>query len=92
MTGLLPGAVVAWALTFAGSLLLARGVDPTTVIRAELGLALVSGIVAVGALLRRWYAGVALSAIATAALLSSASYAATVVSEPLDSVGTRVTV
>jgi len=92
MTGLLPGAVVAWALTFAGSLLLARGVDPTTVIRAELGLALGCCLLVVGALLRRWYAGVAIAAIATAALLSSASYAATVVSEPLDSVGARVSV
>ena len=92
MTGLLPGAVVAWALTFAGSLLLARGVDPTTVIRAELGLALGCCLLVVGALLRRWYAGVAIAAIATAALLSSASYAATVVSEPLGSVGARVSV
>ena len=92
MTGLLPGAVVAWALTFAGSLLLARGVDPTTVIRAELGLAVGCCLLVVGALVRRWYAGVAIAAIATAALLSSASYAATVVSEPLDSVGARVSV
>ena len=92
MTGLLPGAAVAWALTFAGSLLLARGVDPTTVIRAELGLALGCGLFVVGALVRRWYAGVAVAGIATAALLSSASYAATVISEPLDSVGARVSV
>ena len=92
MTGLVPGAVAAWVLTLAGTVLLTRGIDPAVVIRIELAAAIAAAALLVIALMRRRYAWVALGAVMTAALLSSASYAATVTAGPLDSVGARVTV
>ena len=40
MTGLVPGAVAAWVLTLAGTVLLTRGIDPAVVIRIELAAAI----------------------------------------------------
>ena len=92
MSGLIPGALAAWILVLGANLCLAQGIDPLLVVRVELGLALVSAAVLAWALARRHYAAVALTAVVAAAMLSSASYAATVTAEPLQTIGARVTI
>ena len=92
MSGLVPGALAAWILALTANLCLAQGIDALAVIRVELGLAMASAAVLAWALARRRYAAAALTAIVAATLLSSASYAATVTSEPLQAVGARVTI
>ncbi len=92
MSGLVPGALVAWTLALLANVCLAQGIDPLLLIHGEVGLALLSAVVLAWALVRRHYAAGALTAVVAAALLSSASYAATVTSEPLQSVGARVTI
>jgi len=89
--GLVPGAIAAWAATFLGALLLARGVDAAIVVRLQLAAALAAVLLLILSVMRRRPAGVALGAVLTAALLSSAAYAATVKAEPLADVGGRVT-
>lgn len=91
MTGLVPGALAAWCVALLGSLLLARGVDPSLVIHVELAASAVASLVAIAAVVLRRPACAAFAAVTVAALLSSASYAATVSAEPLEAVGTRVT-
>ena len=91
MNGLIPGALAAWVLVLVANLLLAQGFDPGLVVRAELGLALASAGVFVWALAWRHYSAAALTGVVAAALLSSASYAATVTAAPLQAVGARVT-
>ncbi|MFM1966595.1 MAG: hypothetical protein RL134_2320 [Actinomycetota bacterium] len=92
MSGLVPGAIAAWVLTFAGSLLLARDVDPQLVIRIELALAVAGALVIIASLRHRRYAVTAFAAVAVAALLASASYAATVVVEPFSATDTQITI
>jgi len=92
MSGLIPGALAAWILTLAGTLGLARGLDPDLVIRGELALVVAGGVTLIAALRRRRRDVAALAAVIIAAMLSSASYAATVISEPLADVGSRAVV
>ncbi len=92
MTGLIPGALAAWLLALAGTLLLAHGVDPAAVIRGQASAAVAAGLLICVAVARRRLAWAALGSVAAVTLLSSASYAATISAAPLDAIGSRVTV
>ena len=92
MSGLIPGALAAWLIALAANLCLAQGMDPQLVIHVELGAAWASAALLAWALTRRFYATAAVAAVCGAALLSSASYAATVTAEPLQAVGARATI
>lgn len=92
MTGLIPGALAAWSLALVGNVVLARGADPAWVIGGEIAAAVAAALIVGVALIHRRPAWAALGAVAAAALLSSASYAATVSAAPLDAVGSRATV
>ena len=92
MSGLIPGALIAWLLALTGNLLLARGLDSSLIVRGAFAAAFVSFLVIAIALARRRAAWAACGAVSVAVLLSSASYAITITAEPFDADGSRVTV
>ena len=92
MTGLMPGALAAWATALTVGLALAHGAPPEHVARAALTFAAVASACAVLAIRGRRWGPAAATAIAAAALISSASYASSMDVEPLRSAGSTVTV
>jgi len=92
MTGLIPGALLAWILALISIAAVSAGVDSSAVIRADIGIAVLAGALGVVSVVRRQGLSASIALVITAVLVSCASYVGSVTARALQIPGARAVI